>query len=363
VTWLVFYVVGRLLEERALDVRRYALAALSSLLLFLALGPATFAFYAALALGVLLVAHLLQRVPDERRRRLLFAAAAAAVVVVIVVFLARRTYIQKYFLYLPSLSYLGFRAIAHLTSAYRRRDVAFSAGLMQMLFFPMLFMGPISRTEHFEREHWDYHDALRRLALGLALLIAGYLAGGLVVDRLRPWDASATRLLTSAVASSFELYWVFSGYTHLIVGLGLLVGFRLPDNFNNPYLATSITDFWRRWHMSLSYFIRDYVYIPLGGNRGGLARKCLNMLVAMTLCGLWHGLTLNYLAWGLYHGILLSIESVAAHHGLAPLDRLPSRLAHATRVALTFTLVTIGWLLFKYPVGDLVVLFRRAVGA
>ena len=196
-------------------------------------------------------------------------------------FLQWRIYFQKYFVYLPSLSYLGFRGIAYLTSVYKRRRIAISAGLMQMLFFPMLFMGPIARVENFEQEYRDYREVLERLLLGLSMLIAGFLCGDYVIDEVR-YSAGLhwSRFWLGALANSFQFYFIFAGYSHLIIGLGILVGFKLPENFNNPYLATSIGDFWRRWHMSLSYWIRDYVYIPLGGNRKGIARKCMNLIVA-----------------------------------------------------------------------------------
>lgn len=363
ILWLSLYALGRLVDARSLASRRYIVVALSSLFLFLAAGPQTFIFYSGLGLGILLCGHLLRGVRGTPARGVLFAASIAAMGLMIALFLIKRNYIQKYFIYLPSLSYLGFRGIAYLTSVYRRQDVDFSAGLMQMLFFPMLFIGPISRVENFEEEHWDYQDVLRRIAMGLSMLVAGHVCGYLVLDELRrPHQIPVGSLWLSALANSFELYFTFAGYTHLIIGLGLLVGFKLPENFNNPYISTSITDFWRRWHMSLSYWVRDYVYIPLGGNRKGLARKCLNLLTAMSLIGVWHGLTLNYFVWGLFHGALLCIENLMAHYRLEPLSKLPAWLVLSIRTTLTFGLVTFGWLLFKYSISDVFIVVRRMFG-
>ena len=145
------------------------------------------------------------------------------------------------------------------------------------------------------------------------MLIGGFLCGKYVINDLRhATDLHWSGYWLGALANSFEFYFTFAGYSHLIIGLGILVGFKLPENFNNPYLATSIGDFWRRWHMSLSYWIRDYLYIPLGGNRKGIARKCMNLIVAMGLAGIWHGLAVNYLLWGLFHGVLLAGESLLA---------------------------------------------------
>lgn len=351
--WLYFYVLGRLPARRTLATRQLVVATASYALLFFAAGPRTFAFYASLGLVIVLLGLFLQSAKSPTARKALAAASIAGVTLVIVVFLAFRPYIQKYFVLLPSLSYLGFRGIAYLVSAYKRRTVTFGAGLMQMFFLPMLFMGPISRVENFEKETRDLDQVLVRLARAFPMLIASRLVEPYVLDRLvvikgAPW----WEFWLGAVANSFQFYFTFAGYTHLIIGLGLLAGFKLPENFNNPYVATSIGDFWRRWHMSLSFWIRDYVYIPLGGNRKGIWRKCFNLLLAMGICGLWHGLELHYLLWGLFHGVLLAIESILNHYDWHPLRRLLGRAYVPVKVVIVFGLVTFSWLLFKYQMWD-----------
>jgi alginate O-acetyltransferase complex protein AlgI len=213
----------------------------------------------------------------------------------------------------------------------------------------MLFTGPISRLENFEESEWNYPDVLRRLVLGLGLLTAGTFCGRYVLtERMIREGATCSQHWISIIANSFDLYFNFSGWSHLVIGLGLLVGFKLPENFNYPYLSTSVSEFWRRWHMSLSYWIRDYLYIPLGGNRKGLARKCANLLIAMGLCGLWHGLELHYLAWGLFHGVLLTGESIFAARNWQPVRRLLPGAHQPVKIATTFILVTFAWLLFRY---------------
>ena len=231
--------------------------------------------------------------------------------------------------------------------------------MAQMFFLPMLFMGPIARVEDFQRETFDAREVLVRLARGFPMLIAAHFIEPYVLERIAdlegvPW----WKFWVGALANSFQFYFMFAGYTHLIIGLGLLAGFKLPENFNNPYIARSIGDFWRRWHMSLSFWIRDYVYIPLGGNRKGIGRKCFNMLLAMGVCGLWHGLELHYLLWGLFHGALLATESVMAHKGWQPLRRRLGASYVPVKVVLTFGLVTFGWLLFKYPMDDFAAYIR-----
>jgi len=351
--WLYFYLVG-LLPGRGRLTRRQAIVSVASLLiLFLATGIRTTGFYLAVGLAIVLVGLWLQSAPESRRRRLVRGLAVAAVVALIALYLGFRVYFQKYFEGLPSLSYLGFRGIAFLVTASTAGGVTLASGFAEMFFLPMVFLGPIARVENFQEEHHDLVGVLKRLAMGLPMLIAAKLIEPYVLERLLDiGGVPVWKYWLGAVANSFQFYFTFAGYSHLVIGLGLLAGFRLPENFNNPYIARSIGDFWRRWHMSLSFWIRDYVYIPLGGNRRGLARKCVHLLVAMGVCGLWHGLELHYLLWGLWHGALLAIESVFKDRGWHPLERLLGAAYAPVKVVLIFGLVTFGWLLFKYPMPD-----------
>lgn len=351
IIWLAFFVLGLLTAGRSIMVRRYLAALVSGALLLATTSWQTTGFYVALSLSVVVVGALLCRIGRPWLRYAVFVLSLAVIVLVLLAYMAGRTYVQKYFVYLPSLSYLSFRAIALLVTVYRRRELEFSAGLTQMVFFPMLFTGPISRVENFEESKWDYGDVLRRLALGFGMLIAAELVNPYVLtDKKSLAGATCWEYWIGLFANSFELYFSFSGWTHLIIGLGLLLGFKLPENFNLPYLATSISEFWRRWHMSLSFWIRDYLYIPLGGNRKGLPRKCANLMVAMALCGLWHGLALHYLVWGLFHGLLLAIESLMAAYDLQPVKRVLPGAYRPIKIVSTFMLVSFSWLLFRYSI-------------
>jgi alginate O-acetyltransferase complex protein AlgI len=146
----------------------------------------------------------------------------------------------------------------------------------------------------------------------------------------------------------------FSGYSDIAIGLARMMGIRLPENFNWPYFSTSLQEFWHRWHISLSSWIRDYVYIPLGGNRHGIVRKILNGLVAFSLCGLWHGPAWNFVCWGVYHGVGLAISSNYQAALGAPGRWLASFLARSPFVGwiLTTAFVFVGWLYFFYPLGE-----------
>ncbi len=145
----------------------------------------------------------------------------------------------------------------------------------------------------------------------------------------------------SALAYAFQIYFDFSGYSDMAIGLGRMIGFEFLKNFDSPYKAESITDFWRRWHISLSTFLRDYLYIPLGGNRKGPRRTYVNLIVVMLLGGLWHGANWTFVAWGAYHGTLLALERFRGKR--SGYDRSP----RPVRVAATFVLVLFSWVLFR----------------
>jgi alginate O-acetyltransferase complex protein AlgI len=152
---------------------------------------------------------------------------------------------------------------------------------------------------------------------------------------------NTTTAWLGAFAFTLQLYFDFSGYSDMAIGLGRMLGFRLPENFNRPYSAVSMTDFWRRWHMSLSRWFRDYLYIPLGGNRGTVPRTYVNLFIVFLLTGLWHGANWTFLAWGAYNGVILATERATGLRNVAP-ERFQS-----LRRASTFALVTIGFVMFR----------------
>ena len=154
-------------------------------------------------------------------------------------------------------------------------------------------------------------------------------------------ELSSPDLILGAIAYSIQIYFDFSGYSTMAIGLGVILGFRFPRNFRFPYGSTSITEFWRRWHMSLSSWFRDYVYIPLGGNRGGAMRTYLNLWIVFFLTGLWHGASWNFIFWGLFHGAFLVIERAGLGNALAR--------TVVTRHIYVLVVVMIGWIYFRAP--------------
>jgi alginate O-acetyltransferase complex protein AlgI len=264
------------------------------------------------------------------------------------------------------ISFFTFQQIAYLVDVMRgarvERDIVSYA--LFVTFFPHLIAGPLvhhaEMIPQFKRGRTGRSAVLA--ARGLAIFAAGLFKKVVIADNLAqfvspvfahldagggvttPWAWLAT------LAYSLQIYFDFSGYSDMAIGLALLFGIRLPVNFRSPYKAASIVDFWRRWHITLSRFLRDYLYIPLGGNRLGERRRYLNLLVTMLLGGLWHGAGWNFLAWGGLHGIYLSINHLW-HSWRGDDARAPSGLlAVATRVlswAVTFFAVVIAWVFFR----------------
>lgn len=232
-------------------------------------------------------------------------------------------------------------------------------------YFPSLVAGPIKRYQPFVASLQaglsrvpiaDVKLGFARIAIGLVkkVVIADNLTAA--IDFWQPQFAELPIVGRWALVGAIGLRILmdFSGYSDIAIGLGLLMGIRLPENFNWPYFATSLQEFWHRWHISLSSWIRDYIYIPLGGNRHGLARKALNALLAFALCGLWHGPAWNFIFWGVYHGVGLAIAS-NYQTMLGPpgrqLGALMTRAPLLGWVTTTF-FVFVGWLYFFYPVPE-----------
>lgn len=216
--------------------------------------------------------------------------------------------------------------------------------------FPQLVAGPIVRYRQIDRDLDAVGVPLGEdeVARGIGFFVIGLVKKVVVADQIAalidPMLASYTTLSpagawAAALGYTLQLYFDFSGYSDMAVGLGALFGLRLPQNFNAPYRAVDLVDFWRRWHISLSTWLRDYLYIPLGGNRGAASRTYANIMITMLLGGLWHGASWTFVAWGAFHGVLLVINRACA----GPLDRVPT----AVRRAATFGFVVIGWVLFR----------------
>ena len=252
-----------------------------------------------------------------------------------------------------AISFTTFQLLSYVIDV-KRGTVApeknFFRFLLYVSFFPQLMQGPIVRYgqvsgELVHREHsWDSAlSGARRFVRGLAkkVLLADSLAALVAGVYAAPDSAGTVALWLAGLCYTLQIYFDFSGYSDMAIGLGLVFGFHLPENFRHPYASRSVSEFWRRWHMTLSFWFRDYVYIPLGGNRVSRTRYLLNILIVWALTGLWHGASWNFVIWGLYNGALLLLEKFV----LRRRDRLPV----FCQTLLTFVLVTVGWVIFSLP--------------
>jgi alginate O-acetyltransferase complex protein AlgI len=257
------------------------------------------------------------------------------------------------------ISFFTFQHIMYLVDlrAGRAEQVGLAAYALYVCFFPRVIAGPLVRPSEFQvqlEEAWrPAPERLEQVSRGLMLLTLGLAKKLLLGDPLGamvdPVYAAVAGGAAPTIADAWQatlgytlqLYFDFSGYTDMAVGIALILGIGLPENFNAPYRADSIQDFWRRWHITLSRFLRDYLYIPLGGNRHGLPRQVLALLATMTLGGLWHGAGLTFVAWGAAHGAALGANLLWRKAGLA----MPTLAG----VLCTFAFVALAWVLFRAP--------------
>lgn len=264
------------------------------------------------------------------------------------------------------ISFFTFHAISYVVDVYRRAAVAQKSPVhaaLYLLLFPQLIAGPIIRyreiADQLARRVIDldgFAEGVRRFIVGLGkkMLIANVVA--VPADRIfamPPDQVSAAHAWLAVVCYTLQIYFDFSGYSDMAIGLGRMFGFRFPENFRWPYIAGSVQDFWRRWHISLSSWFRDYVYVPLGGNRASPARVYLNLVTVFFLCGLWHGASWSFVVWGLYHGMFLAIERMARDGRSRGAERGPGRFgpdSAPTRALVhvyTLIVVMVGWVFFR----------------
>ncbi len=266
------------------------------------------------------------------------------------------------------ISFLTFQSISYIVDV-ARGDAKPARTLADFLafssLFPQLIAGPVLRYKDLADQFVDrahsidmFIAGIRRFVLGLSmkLLLADTVAP--LADRMFALSSpSMTEAWLGAAAYAIQLLFDFAGYSAMAIGLGLMIGFRFVENFNAPYISSSITEFWRRWHISLSNWLRDYLYIPLGGNRGGTLRTYRNLMLTMVLGGLWHGANWTFILWGAWHGLLLSIERlIKPKHSISV---WPAGLGWG----ITMFLVLIGWVMFRATsVADALTMYAGMIG-
>ena len=249
------------------------------------------------------------------------------------------------------ISFYTFQAMSYTIDVYRD-DVRVQRNLidfgMYITMFPQLIAGPIVRYADVQDQlaersvtTEDFSECIMRFVVGLGkkVLLANQMGAVWTDIYALGGDVSALMAWTGAAAFTFQIYFDFSGYSDMAIGLGRMFGFKFPENFRYPYESVSITDFWRRWHITLSTWFKEYLYIPLGGNRRGLARQALNLLIVWSLTGFWHGAGWNFVMWGLYYFVILFVEKLFL---LKALSKLPKFFRHVYALLL----IVIGWVIF-----------------
>ncbi|MBO4445640.1 MAG: MBOAT family protein, partial [Clostridia bacterium] len=251
------------------------------------------------------------------------------------------------------ISFYTFQIMSYLIDLYRGKCTVQKNIIMfgtYVTMFPQLIAGPIVRYRDIELQLENRKETFELFSNGVRLFTVGLCKKVLIANNMGAlFDAlvaegDASGLLGHIVAMlafSFQIYFDFSGYSDMARGLGNMFGFEFLENFNYPYISQSITEFWRRWHMSLSTWFKEYVYIPLGGNRKGAKRQILNIMIVWALTGLWHGASWNFVLWGLYYGVLLIIEKLFLKKAL---DKSPRFLRHIYAMVI----VMLGWMLFQF---------------
>ena len=275
------------------------------------------------------------------------------------------------------LSFYSFKIISYLFDIHKQKceiEKNILYYLDYVMFFPTIMAGPINRAKPFfdaikTKTEFDYVDAKSgafQMLLGIfeKKVFCDYI--GILVNNILANEALfGTNVLLAVVLYSFQIYLDFDALSNIAIGTARLLGFRIPKNFNSPYVASNLNDFWRRWHISLSSWFRDYLYIPLGGNRKGTIRRYINLIIVFVVSGIWHGSTWNFILWGLLHGIIQTIEMLVmkpfkgkeVHKTLKPLLKVSG-------VIINFTIVTFLWLIFKcQTMNEVIVIIERILTA
>lgn len=339
-------------------------------LLFYAWGAPVFVFVllSTAIIDFYLVKLIHEREGDKQRRILLFLSVALKLGLLIYFkyfnfFIENVSVVGQWFgfeeihwvnIVLPiGISFFIFESITYSVDVYRRIHAPLTSlrdYLIYLLAFPKLIAGPIVRFQEIADEVRNRTETIDEkligfyrfcIGLGKKVLIANVMAAQ--VQEIYQQDfnqMSATTAWIGMFAYTMQIYFDFSGYSDMALGLGKIMGFHFPENFDNPYTSRSITEFWRRWHITLGSFMRNYLYIPLGGNRVSVSRLYFNLILVFMLSGLWHGASWNFVFWGVYHGLFLVLDRLF-------LKSLLEKLGPFVSIPVTFLLVMIGWVFFS----------------
>jgi D-alanyl-lipoteichoic acid acyltransferase DltB (MBOAT superfamily) len=378
VAYLLFFPTVTLLFFLLPQRVRWAHLLLASCVFYAAFVPA-YLLILAFTIAVDYVAGILIESTTSARRRLYLVASIVANVGVLCVFkywnflngnltavlalAGARNHVPMLTMALPiGLSFHTFQAMSYTIEVYRGRQRAerhLGIYALYVMFFPQLVAGPIERPQRllFQFRERQTFDPVR-VAQGLKIMAWGFFKKLVIADNLAivaapvfatPSAYSGSAQALAAVCFAFRIYCDFSGYSEIALGSARVLGFTLMQNFDRPYQSTSVTEFWRRWHISLSSWFKDYLYFPLGGNRRGPLRSVVNKMVVFVVSGLWHGANWTFVVWGALHGTYTVIEQLARARWIAwaGAERRPGLLGRLLGGAITFSLVCLAWVFFK----------------
>ncbi len=350
---LLFYILPRSFRKIILLI--------SSILFCFILDPYALAVLLCMTLLTYAAGILLEKL-DERSRLLknnilLIIVTLFVIMLILWKYISGHEFLGQTIVMPIGFSFYTFQAISYLADICSKKTDAEKNPInfaIYMTWFPKLISGPIERAGRFNEELAKIKEvrifdgsriisALSYILWGLFMKLVIADRAGIIVDAIfkSPGDYSPLWVLAGSLLYTLQIYCDFAGYTDIMIGISKFFGIELTQNFNNPYFSENITDFWRRWHISLSSFLRDYVYIPLGGNRKGIIRKNINVIIVFLVCGIWHGKGLSFIIWGLLHGIYSVIE------GFIRKTKLSFLTKGVVGTVVTFCAVSFAWIFFR----------------
>ena len=391
ISFVIFYIVVTSLYFAAPQKLKWVILLAASCYFYMAFVPVYI-----LILGFTIVIDyfagiLIEKAKQPHHRKMLLGASLIANIGILAVFkyfnfinlnldfLAHKFDVHNPIPYLTillpiGLSFHTFQAMSYTIEVYRGNQKAerhFGIYSLYVMFYPQLVAGPIERPQNIlPQMHADHHFDYDLMKSGLELMLWGFFKKLVIADRLsifvnsvynNPHMHNGTTIVIASLFFAVQIYCDFSGYTDIAIGCARTMGFELMKNFNRPYFATNIQDFWRRWHISLSTWFRDYLYIPLGGSKVPVYRRYLNLFIVFLVSGLWHGANYTYLIWGALHGVFCVIYVIIRPYlRKTPENQLAASLMRIGNIMITVTLVTFAWIFFRAnSVGDAFVLIKN----
>ena len=379
--FIIFFIVTTTLYFVIPHRFRWALLLIASIIFYMSLIPIYILIMALVITVDYLAGIYIEKTEEKKKKKIFFSISIVTTILILFIFkyfnffnanfakladvLHWNYSIAALSLLLPiGLSFHTFQSLSYVVEVYRGKQKAeknFGIYALYVMFYPQLVAGPIERPQNllhqfYEEHHFNYND----FADGLKLMLWGFFMKVVIADRLaivvntvynNPTNYTGIPLIVATVFFAFQIFCDFAGYSTIAIGIARVMGFRLMKNFNRPYFSRSIHEFWRRWHISLSTWFKDYIYIPLGGNRVSVSRWYYNLFIISLVSGLWHGANWTFIIWGALHAFY-SIFSLMTQNirtktvQIFRIDKIPV-LYSMIQIGVTFILVNIGWIFFR----------------